>query len=447
MKIKLSDHFNYRKLILFTLPSIVMMIFTSIYSVVDGFFISNFVGKTEFAAINLIMPFTQILGCIGFMLGSGGSALVSKTLGEGRHEDANRIFSMLVYIAAGLGVVLAVLGIIFIEPIAKLMRASDDMLPFCVTYGRILLVTLPAFMMQNMFQAFLVTAEKPTLGLGVTVAAGVTNMCLDALFIIVFEWEIVGAAVATSMAQIVGGLIPLLYFAKKNSSLLKLGKTSFNGRALLDSCTNGSSELVSNISMSVVSILYNFKLMELAGENGVAAYGAVMYVSFIFIAVFLGYSVGVAPVIGFHYGAGNKDELRGLLRRSLVMVGIAAVALAAVSFGLSEPLARFFLGAKTVSENPDLLEMTVDAFKFFALATLFSGFSIFGSAFFTALGNGGVSAAISFLRTMLFQIAAVLILPIFFGLDGIWYSFFASEIFAMLVTVFFLVVMRKKYEY
>lgn len=447
MKIKLSDHFNYRKLILFTLPSVVMMIFTSIYSVVDGFFISNFVGKTEFAAINLIMPLPQMLGCIGFMFGSGGSALVSKTLGEGRREEANRIFSLLVYVAAAIGVLLSVLGTIFIEPVAKLMGASDAMLPHCVTYGRILLSTLPAFMMQNMFQAFLVTAEKPTLGLGVTVAAGVTNMCLDALFIIVFKWKIVGAAVATSIAQIVGGLIPLFYFAKKNSSLLKLGRTSYNGRALLDACTNGSSELVSNISMSLVSMLYNLKLMELAGEDGVAAYGAVMYVSFIFIAVFLGYSVGVAPVIGFHYGAGNKDELHGLLCRSLIMVGIAAVALAAVSLGLSEPLARFFLGSDTVDNNPKLLEMTITAFKFFAVSTLFSGFSIFGSAFFTALGNGGVSAAISFLRTMLFQIAAVLILPIIFGLDGIWYSFFVSEIFAMLVTVFFLVIMRKKYEY
>lgn len=443
----MSDHFNYRKLILFTLPSVVMMIFTSIYSVVDGFFISNFVGKTEFAAINLIMPFTQILGCIGFMFGSGGSALVSKTLGEGDRKRASRIFSLLVYIALALGALLSVLGIIFLPLIAKLMGASDAMLPFCVTYGRILLSTLPAFMMQNMFQSFLVTAEKPTLGLFVTVAAGLTNMCLDALFIVVFKWGIVGAAVATSIAQIVGGVIPFVYFARKNTSLLKLCKTSFDKKAVFDACTNGSSELVSNISMSVVSILYNFKLMELAGEDGVAAYGAVMYVSFIFIAVFLGYSVGVAPVIGFHYGAGNKGELRGLLRRSLIMVGIAAVALAAISFGLSETLARFFLGAKTVDQNPKLLGMTIDAFEFFALSTLFSGFSIFGSAFFTALGNGGVSAAISFLRTMLFQIAAVLILPIIFGLDGIWYSFLASELFAMLVTVAFLVGMRKKYEY
>lgn len=423
------------------------MIFTSIYSVVDGFFISNFVGKTEFAAINLIMPVTQILGCMGFMFGSGGSALVSKTLGEGDRKKASRIFSLLVYIALALGVLLSVIGIIFLPLIAKLMGASDAMLPFCVTYGRILLSTLPAFMMQNMFQAFLVTAEKPTLGLFVTVAAGLTNMCLDALFIVAFEWGIVGAAVATSIAQIVGGVIPFVYFARKNTSLLKLCKTSLDKKAIFDACTNGSSELVSNISMSVVSILYNFKLMELAGEDGVAAYGAVMYVSFIFIAVFLGYSVGVAPVIGFHYGAGNKSELRGLLRRSLIMVGIAGAALAAISFGLSETLARFFLGAKTVDQNPKLLEMTIDAFEFFAISTLFSGFSIFGSAFFTALGNGGVSAAISFLRTMLFQIAAVLVLPIIFGLDGIWYSFFASELFAMLVTVAFLVGKRKKYEY
>lgn len=447
MNIRLSDTFTYGKLLRFTLPSVVMMIFTSVYSVVDGFFIANFVGITEFASVNLIMPFTQILGCIGFMFGAGGSALVSKTLGEGDPKKANRIFSMLTYISVCVGAVLAVVGIIFIEPIAVWMGADEGMLGFCVLYGRILLAALPAFMLQNMFQSFLITAEKPTMGLIVTVVAGCTNIVLDALFIIVFGWSIAGAAVATAIAQCVGGLIPFIYFSRKNDSLLRLGKTTFDGKALLSTCTNGSSELVTNISMSVVSILYNFQLMKLAGENGVAAYGAVMYVSFIFVAVFLGYSIGVAPVIGFNYGAEKTSELKSLKKKSLTIVAVGGVLLTAVAYFAASPLARFFLGADAVENNPKLIEITTDAFKYYSASVLCSGFSIFGSSFFTALGNGGVSAAISFLRTMVFQIAAVIFLPVFFGIDGIWYSFFVSEAAAAVITVIFFKTKKKKYNY
>lgn len=442
MQIQLSDHFNYRKLLRFTLPTVVMMIFTSIYSVVDGFFISNFVGITPFAAINLIMPFTQILGCIGFMFGAGGTALVSAKLGEEEKEKANSIFSMLVYITAFSGAVLGIIGIIFIEPVAIAMGASADLLPHCVTYGRILLTTLPAFMLQNLFQSFLVTAEKPTLGLFITVGAGLTNIVLDALFVIGFKWGLVGAAVATVIAQCVGGIIPLVYFLKENSSVLILGKFNWNKRAFISTCTNGSSELVSNVSMSIVSILYNFQLMKIAGENGVAAYGAVMYVGFIFAAVFLGYSIGVAPVVGFHYGAQNTDELKGLFKKSNILIIISQIGLATVAFSFAYPLAKLFVGSE-----PELLNMTVSAFRFYALSVLFSGFSVFGSAFFTALNNGAVSATISFLRTLLFQIACVLILPIFFGLNGIWYSLFVAEIFAMIITFAFYIIKRKDYNY
>lgn len=447
MNIQLSDHFSFKKLLTFTGPSIIMMIFTSIYSVVDGFFISNFVGITEFAAINLIMPFTQILGCIGFMFGAGGSALVSKTLGEKNDEKANRIFSMLVYIGICTGIVLSILGIIFIEPIARLLGADSVMLPHCVTYGRVLLCTLPFFMLQNMFQSFLITAERPSVGLAVTVGAGVTNMVLDALFIIVFKWSIVGAAAATAIAQIVGGIIPFIYFISGNNVRIHLCRTQFDIRAILSTCANGSSELVSNISMSIVSILYNFQLMKFAGSNGVAAYGAVMYVSFIFIAIFIGYSIGVAPVIGFHYGASNSDELKNLFKKSCTIIGSCAAVLFAIAFILSKPLAIFFLGSNTAVENPELIDMTVNAFKYFAISVLFSGFSIFGSAFFTALNDGAVSAAISFMRMLVFQIITVLILPIFFEINGIWYSFFTAEILSLAVTLFFLIKMRKKYNY
>lgn len=442
MKIQLSDNFNYGKLLRFTMPSVVMMIFTSIYSVVDGFFVSNFVGITPFAAINLIFPFVQILGCFGFMFGAGGSALVSATFGTGDRERANKIFSMLTYITVIIGVVLAVFGIIFIEPIANLMGADASLLPYCVTYGRILLVTLPSFMLQNLFQSFLVTAEKPQLGLAVTVGAGVTNMVLDALFIIVFKWGLVGAAVATDIAQCVGGIIPLVYFARKNSSLLKLGKPYFNFKELFSCCTNGSSELVTNISMSVVSMLYNFQLMKFSGQNGVAAYGAVMYVGFVFAAVFLGYSIGVAPVIGFHYGAENHGELKSLFKKSNTLVVTTSVALAAIAYLLSGSLARLFVG-----QDATLLEMTVTAFKYYSISVLFSGFSIFGSAFFTALNNGVISAAISFLRTLVFQIGAVLILPVFFELNGVWYSLFVAEILAMIVTIVFYITKKKTYHY
>ena len=442
MRIQLSDHFNYGRLLRFTLPSMVMMIFTSIYSVVDGFFISNFVGITPFAAINLIMPLTQILACVGFMFGAGGSALVSATLGAGQKERANRIFSMLTYIVMGVGVTLAVLGMLLIKPIALWMGADREMLPYCLIYGRILLIALPAFMVQNMLQSFLVTAEKPAIGLFVTIAAGLTNMGLDALFIIVFKWDIVGAAAATAIAQTLGGVIPLVYFSRKNTSLLRLGKTIFDTKALFATCTNGLSELVTNISMSVVAILYNFQLMRLAGENGVAAYGAVMYVGFIFVALFLGYSIGVAPIVGFHYGAQNHGELKSLFRKSNLLVTAASVVLALTAF----VLARFFAVA-FVGNEPSLLNMTVDAFRYFALSVLFSGFSIFGSAFFTALNNGIVSATISFLRTMVFQIAAVLILPVFFQLNGVWYSLAVAEILATAVTFIFYRTKRKIYHY
>lgn len=442
MKIQLSDHFNYGKLLRFTLPSIIMMLFTSVYSVVDGFFISNFVGITPFAAINLIFPFTMLLSAFGFMFGTGGTALVSAALGMRQNERANRIFSMLVYIGIATGIILALLGIVFIEPIAIWMGADNDLLPYCVIYGRILLIALPGFMLQNMFQSFLITAERPKLGLAVTVVAGITNIVLDALFIIVFQWGVVGAALATALSQYVGGIIPLIFFLRKNGSLLQLGKATFDTKALLRTCTNGASELVTNISMSVVSILYNLQLMRLAGENGVAAYGAVMYISFVYAAVFIGYSIGVAPVIGFHFGANDHGELKNLYRKSNTLVICASIALAGIAFLLAEPFAMAFVGT-----DPVLLDMTVTAFQYYALSVLFCGISIFGSTFFTALNNGFVSAAISFLRTLVFQIAAVLILPVFFDLNGVWYSLFIAEILASIVTFAFYRGKRAAYHY
>lgn len=440
--IQLSDHFTYTKLFRFCLPSIAMMIFTSIYGVVDGFFVSNIVGKNPFAAVNLIMPFIMILGGFGFMIGTGGSALVAKTLGEGDGENANRYFTMMIKLTVILGIILSTLGIIFIRPIAYLLGATEEMIGYCVTYGRTLLVFNTFFMLQNSFQAFLTAAEKPKLGLGATVAAGLTNMALDWLFIAVFKWGVFGAALATGLSEFIGGLLPFIYFIRPNQSLLRLVRTKMQMNVILKACGNGSSELMSNISGSLVSMLYNFQLMKYSGENGVAAYGVLMYVQFIFIAVFIGYTIGTAPVVSYHYGAANHNELKSLLKKSFIIMGTAGIAMLSAASLLAEPLSKIFVGY-----DAELLGMTVYAMKIFALAFIFSGCDIFTSSFFTALNNGGVSAAISFMRTLVFQMLSVLILPAVFGLDGIWWAVTVAETLAFIVSLVFLFAKRKKYHY
>ena len=420
----------------------ITLVFTSIYGVVDGFFVSNYVGKTPFTAVNFIMPFLMILGCVGFMFGTGGGALIAVTMGQGKAEKARSLFSLIVYVSGLCGVVLMILGLIFLRPLAVFLGAEGQLLEDSVTYGRIILLAIPAYILQYEFQCLFATAEKASLGLGVTIAAGCTNIVLDALFVAVFQWGLLGAAVATALSQVVGGVIPLIYFARPNNSLLRLGRTRFDGRALVKVCTNGSSELLNNISMSLVSMLYNFQLLRYIGEDGVAAYGVLMYVSLVFQAVFIGYSVGTAPIIGYHYGAQNSPELKGLLKKSLVLLGGFAVVMFGASYLLAQPLSFVFTGY-----DKDLLALTVRAFSLFAFCFLFSGYVIFGSSFFTALNNGLVSAAISFLRTLVFQVAAVLIFPLIWRVDGIWLSMVAAEVLALGVTVIFLGVKRKRYGY
>lgn len=442
MKIYLSDKFTYGKLLRFTAPSIIMMIFTSIYGVVDGFFVSNYVGKTPFAAVNFIYPFLMILGTAGFMFGTGGSAIVAKTLGENNEEKANRLFSFFVYISVALGAVIAVLAFIFIRPIAAALHAEGELLENCVLYGRIFILGLPMYVLQMEFQSFFVTAGKPGLGFLSTVAGGLTNMIFDALFIVVFKWGLAGAAAATVMGQCVGGIIPLAYFFRPNTSLLRLGKTNFDGAALLKATTNGSSELMSNISMSLVSMLYNIQLIKYAGEDGVSAYGVLMYVNLVFLAIFIGYSIGTAPVIGYHYGAKNPAEIGSILKKSFVIIGISSLAMLGFSEVMAEPLSRIFVGY-----DPALYEMTVHGFRIFSFQFLFAGVSIFASSFFTALSNGGVSAMISFLRTLVFQTAAILILPLIWKLDGIWISIVAAELVSFVVSLIYIAAKRKKYGY
>lgn len=443
MTIQLSDHFTYKRLFRFVLPSITMMIFTSIYGVVDGLFVSNFVGKTAFAAVNLIMPFIMILGGVGFMVGTGGSALVAFTLGTGDMEKSNRFFSIMIWFTILCGIIFSIIGIIYTRPIALLLGADESMLETCVIYGRIVLAFNAAYMLQNVFQSFFVTAEKPKLGLITTVIAGVTNMLLDALFIAGFKWGVVGAALATGISQCVGGIIPLIYFARPNNqSLLKLSFTKLELSPILKACGNGSSELLSNIATSLISILYNFQLMKFAGENGVAAYGVLMYVQFIFVAIFVGYSVGCAPIIGYHYGAGNYDELQNMRSKSLKIMAISGCVLMLLAQLLATPLAKIFVGY-----DEQLYNMTVHAFRIFSFSFILAGFNIFTSAFFTALGNGAISAAVSFLRTLVFQMLSVLILPSIFGINGIWFSIAVAEICASVISTVFLITQKKRYHY
>ena len=441
--IQLSDHFTIRRLLRFTAPSIIMMVFTSIYGVVDGFFVSNFAGKTPFAAVNFIMPVLMIIGCPGFMFGTGGGALIAKLLGEKREEKANEIFTMLTAVATGLGVILAALGIAFLPAMARALGAEGELLENCVLYGRITLLATPFYLLQYAFQCLFPTAQKPKLGLYVTVASGVCNMVLDALLVGVFHWGLAGAAAATAFSQVIGGAAPLIYFAKpRKGSLLVFRKFRLDWGALGKTCGNGSSELMSNISMSLVSMLYNTQLMRWAGEDGVSAYGVLMYVSMIFMAIFIGYCVGSSPIVSYHYGAENKQELQGLRKKGLVILSVTAVAMFLAGELAARPLAKLFVGY-----DEALLDMTVHAFAIFSFSFLFSGFSIFGSSFFTALGDGLTSALISFLRTLVFQVAAVLIFPMIWELDGIWFSIVAAEIMSVLVTAVFLLAKQKRYGY
>ena len=440
--IQLSEHFSYIKLMRFTIPTIAMMIFTSIYGVVDGLFVSNIVGSEAFAGVNLIMPALMMLGSVGFMVGTGGSALVSKTIGEGNKKLANRYLSMLIYFLLIVGIVLSILGNVFIRQISELLGAKGEIVDICSTYGRTLLCSLPFFMLQNCFQSFLVVAEKPAMGLCVSVIAGLSNMVLDFLFIYVFRLGVFGAALATAISEFVGAAIPLIFFIRKNNSPLKLIKTKLELKPILRTCSNGSSEMVTNISMSLVNMLYNLQLVKFAGYDGVVAYGIIMYVGFIFSGTYLGYCVGVAPIVGYHYGAANTAELKNLFKKSLFLLSSAAVVLTACAELLSSVLAGIFVGY-----NQDLHNMTTNAIQLFALSYIISGINIFASAFFTALNNGLVSAVISFMRTLVFQITFIFILPELLGLNGIWLAVVGAEICSLIVSVSFFVANRKKYKY
>ena len=442
-QIQLSDHFTYRRLLRFTLPSIGMMIFTSIYGTVDGFFVSNFVSKTAFASVNLIMPYIMILGGMGAMLGVGGSALVAKTLGEGDAPRAGRYFTMMIYLMLGTSVFCTVVGIAALRPVAYLFGATDAMIGDVMTYGTVCLIFNIALHAQYTLQSYLIVAGKPQFALVIVVAAGISNMVLDFLFMGVFRMGIAGAALATGLSQCVGGVIPFVWFlSRKNTSALRLVKTKFEIRPMLLACANGASEMLHSISGAITGILYNLQLMKYAGEDGVAAYGVVMYAAFIFLGVFAGYSQGSSPIMGYHYGAQNHREMQNILKKSMVMLGSSAVVLTTIAVLLARPISAIF-----VSYDAQLLDMTARAFAICAIPFLIMWLNMYASSVFTALNNGAVSAAISFVRSLMLPTLCIVIMPMIWELDGVWYSLVGSEILSVFVSLAFLIGQRKKYHY
>lgn len=442
MQISLSDHFNYSKLLRFTLPSIAMVVFTSIYGVVDGFFVANYAGKQAFAAVNLSYPVIMILGTLGLMFGSGGSALVAAAQGRGRKKLANEYFSLITYSAIVTSVVLVSILWFLLEPLMKLMGATGGLLEDSVLYGHIMMISLPAFILQSMFQLLFVTAGKPKLGFFVTVGAGIANMVLDFILVGVCGYGLAGAGVATVVSEFFGGVIPIFYFLRDNGSTLRLERTRWVPAALYKTCFNGCSELLAGLSSSLIGVLYNFQLMKFVGENGVAAFGVVMYLTFIFCDIFVGYCNGVAPIISNHFGSRDKNELRNLFKRCVVIIAVLGVALFALAEMTAPALVRIFVGA-----DSDLYEMTKHACRIVSFCFLLSGFGIFGSSLFTALNNGVLSAVISVGRSVVFGTLAVMLLPLIFGVEGIWLAVWATEIASIFVVIYFVIRKRKNYGY
>ena len=435
-------HFTVPALLRFTLPTIGMMIFMSAYVMVDGFFVSNFAGETAFAAVNFTYPIISILGTLGFMFGTGGSAIVAKTRGEGDPDRANREFSLLVYAAAAAGLIFAVIGTIALKPLLMLMGAEGNLLTQCLRYGRLLAICIPTTILQYLFQELMITAGKPGLAFRVTVASGITNIVLDALLIVGLHMEVLGAAIGTVAGEVVGSVIPLIYFARPNDSALRLGPTRLDWRMLGRTCVNGSSEMVSNIAASLVGIAYNVQLLAYLGEAGVSAYGILEYVAFFTVAILIGFVSGAAPLMSFQYGAQNRVEMQSLFRKCVGIVVVCGLILFALVRVLVDPLAGVFVGY-----DPDLHALTIHAMLIYSWALLFSGFNMYGSSLFTSLSNGLISAVISFVRTLVFEIGAVLLLPRLFGPDGIWYSGVVAGVAAFILTVAFVLGYAKRYGY
>lgn len=440
--IQLQDHFTYRRLLRYVFPSIMMLIFTSFYVLVDGYCVSNYAGKTEFAALNLIVTFPILLGAFGFMFGTGGSALVARILGGKEEEKAYQTFTLITVSLIVLGIVTSIPSIIYLKPIALLLGATEELLGPCLVYGTILIAGNTFYILQNYFQSFMVVAERPGFGFAITVLSGITNIILDFILVGYFKGGIRAAAIASVISQMVGSLIPLVYFMSHNRSKLHFEWFHFNNKALIETCINGSSELLSNISMGLISMLYNLQLLKVAGENGVAAYGVLMYVNFIFTSTFFGYNVGSSPIVSYHYGAKNTDELKNMFRKGIMIIVCAGIMMTTACILFAPALSSLYVGYDKV-----LYDMTVHGFYVYSASFLMLGLNAFASSFFTALGDGVTSAIISFLRTGVFQCLAILTLPNLFGINGIWCSVIVAEGLSLIVSFSLLYIKRHIYNY
>ena len=440
----MEGHYGYRRILKEMWPMVLMLMVTSVYSIVDGWFISNFAGSTAFAAMNIIWPAIAIISALGLMVGAGGSALVSKTFGEGDDERANHIFTMLIKLTFIAGAVISAALFVVMKPLAAALGAEGEMVRYAVIYGRILTAALPVYMLQMAMQPFYMVAGRPELGTITSIACGLTNIALDALFVAGLGWGLTGAAVATAASFIVGGCIPAAFFAsKRNKTPLRFLKDSrYEWPAIGQSLSNGLSEFVGNISFNIVGICYNLQLMKYIGENGVSAYGVLMYVGFIFGSVFIGYNMGISQVISYKYGAGDKAELRSLLRKSCALVAVAGIVITATVELLAPLLSRLFVGY-----YPALRDLTTYALHIYMISFLICGFNMFASAWFTALNNGPVSAVISFTRTLVFELGCVFILPLLFGIDGIWVAVNVAEVLALILSAALVLGFRKRYGY
>lgn len=418
------------------------MVFMSLYTMVDGVFVSRFAGTAALSAVNIVYPMVSVVVAVGVMLATGGSAIIAKRMGEGKPEQARQNFSYLILAGVLIAVGMAALALVFLKPLLHLLGARGALFELCYAYALPLVFFIPSGILQMLFQTLLVTAGRPMLGLTVTVLGGVANIVLDYLFIVPLQMGIAGAAIATGIGFSIPAVFGLLYFALRRSGPLCFVRPKGGGKMLLRCCANGSSEMVTNMSTAVTTFLFNLLMMRYAGEDGVASITIVLYTQYLMTAVYMGYATGTAPVFSFHHGSRNGEQLRRLFRISMGFIALCSVA----TFALALVFAKQVVVIFTPAGSP-VFEMALYGFRLFSGSFLFAGVGIFASAMFTAFSDGKVSAAISFLRTFAFIVLALLLLPLAMGLDGVWLAVPLAEVLGFGVSLFFLYRKKKRYCY
>lgn len=437
----IAQKFNVFTLLKFAFPTMVMMVFMSLYTIVDGIFVSRLVGSNALSAVNIVYPVISLLIACGIMLSTGGSAIVARQMGEKREQEARENFSMLAVVSVLTGIVILVLGLMFLEPICRILGGTPVLLEDCKIYLGVLLGFGPLTMLQMLFQTFFVTAGKPGLGLGLTLTGGVVNMVLDYVFMGPMQMGVLGAALATGLGQAIMAVAGVVYFLKVKGNLYFV-KPVFRGNILLQSCGNGSSEMVSNLSTAVVTFLFNITMLKLAGEDGVAAITIVLYGQFLFTALYLGFSMGVAPVVSFNYGNQNHAQLKRIYKICIGFILGSSVFILGIALLFSEPIVGIFTG-----EENHTYELAVEGFFQFSFNYLFAGINIFASALFTSLSNGKISAIISFCRTFVFITVSIVLLPRVMGITGVWLSVPLAELVTLFISITYLKGQKEVYHY